>query len=227
VIVAVFEFQGAGSASSILLRFGRDVLVAGFVIGAGVTLLFAAWERREFKFRYSEKWRPESLPPVPQPRSSPQRPAVHILGGMALILFWGMAMSLPALYWVWGGRGVFSASAELYEMRLPLWLLTMFAISQTWLKYTRFAAAEWRRFLRIATNVAAVVIVVLLLRTGDLLVPGPNWDPSEGKSLTTLNQMLSGSLVLVCIWSALGSVAELRRTVRGPGGHCQTAGSVS
>jgi hypothetical protein len=42
VIIAVLEFQGTAAAVSILLRLGRDILLAGFFIPAGVTLLFAA-----------------------------------------------------------------------------------------------------------------------------------------------------------------------------------------
>src|ERR1700689_4709978 len=75
VIIAVFQFQGTMTAGSILLRLGRDIFLAGFFIAAGVTLLFAVWEYLEFKFRYSEKWKPESLPAVPPPiRKSPQPP---------------------------------------------------------------------------------------------------------------------------------------------------------
>jgi hypothetical protein len=37
----------------------------------GVTLLFAVWEYLEFKFRYSERWRPEALGPVPPPGRQP------------------------------------------------------------------------------------------------------------------------------------------------------------
>ena len=31
-----------------------------------------------------------------------------------------------------------------------MWLLVLGGISQSWLSYTRFAASEWRAFLRIA-----------------------------------------------------------------------------
>ena len=65
VIVAVFVLQGTATAGSVLPRLGRDILLAAFFIGGGVTLLFAVWEYLEFKFRYSERWKPESLPPVP------------------------------------------------------------------------------------------------------------------------------------------------------------------
>ena len=51
IIVAVFAFQGKSAAGTILLQLGRDILLAGFFIAAGVTLLFAVWECLEFKFR--------------------------------------------------------------------------------------------------------------------------------------------------------------------------------
>ena len=208
----------SATAGLILLRLGRDILLAGFIIAAGVTLLFAVWENLEFKFRYSERWRPESLPPVRQPPKPPKpRPVVQITGGVVWIIFWAMALFLPEMYWVWGGRGVFSASEAVYAMRLPMWLLALGGISQSWLAYTRFATAEWRPFLRIAVNVAGIALAVFLLRGGDLLVAGPNWDPTQAKPLATLNQMVGGVLVLACIVAGLLCVHELRGFIRKSG----------
>jgi hypothetical protein len=216
VIVAVFTLQGTATAGSVLLLLGRDILLAAFFIPAGITLMFAVWEFLEFKFRYSERWKPESLPPVPrirQPRS-PQRPMVHIAGGVAWLVFWALALFVPGLFWIWGGRGVFSPSEAAYAMRLPLWLLAAFGISQSWLNHTRFATAEWRRFLLTAVVAAGLVLALFLLRGGDLLVAGPNWDPTKAKSLATLNQMISGVLVLASAFSGLLCLHELRRSVR-------------
>jgi hypothetical protein len=228
VIVAVFTLQGTATAGAILLPLGRDILLAAFYIPAGVTLMFAVWEYLEFKFRYSERWKPESLPPIPpiwQPRE--QRPVVQMIGGVAWLIFLAMALFVPGLFWVWGGRGVFSPSEAVYAMRLPVWLLALFGISQSWLNHTRFAAAEWRRFLRIAVVVAGLVLALFLLRGGDLLVAGPNWDPTQGKSLATLNQMVAGVLVLGCVFSGLLCLHELRRSVRRLGRDRQTADSAS
>ena len=229
VIVSVFAFQGASPAGTILLNFGRDVLLAGLIIPAGVTLLFAIWEYLEYKFRYSERWKPESLAPIPRighPRSQ-QRPMVHISGGVVWLVFWAMALFMPALSWVWGGRGVFSPSDAVYAMRLPLWLLAAFGISQSWLTHTRFAAAEWRRFLRLAVVVAGLVLGLFLLLGGDLLVPGPNWNPTQAKSLATLNQMTAGILVLVCVGLGLSCLRELYGSLRRTGGPRHTADSTS
>ncbi len=219
VIIAVFEFQGTAAGGSILLRLGRDVLVAGFIIAAGVTLLFTIWEYLEFKFRYSQRWKPESLPPVPPPVRPPKqpRPVVQIIGSVVWLIFWAMALLLPGMYWVWGGRGVFSPSDAVYAMRLPMWLLALFGISESWLNYTRFSAAEWRAFLRVAMNVAGIVLAIAVLRTGDLLVAGPKWYPAQAKSLATLNQMVGGVLVLACIFGGLQCVHELRRFLRAKG----------
>jgi len=215
LIVAVFVFQGTTPAGTILLRLGRDILLAGFFIPAGVTLLFAVWEYLESKYRYSERWKPESLPPIPP--SIPQRrsrPVVQIIGGIVWLIFWAMALFLPGLSWVWGGRGIFSPSETVYAMRLPLWLLAFFAISQSWLCYTRFATSEWRRSLFTSVNVAGLALAIYLLRAGDFLVAGPNWDPGQAKSLATLNQMVAGVMVLACIFSGLLCVSELRRYMR-------------
>jgi hypothetical protein len=233
VIIAVFQFRGTATAGSILLRLGRDILLAGFFISAGVTLLFALWEYLEFKFRYSERWKPESLPPVPPPVRQPKqpRPAFQIMGGVVWLIFWATALFLPGMSWVWGGRGVFSPSAAVYEMRLPIWLLAFFGISQSWLGYTRFAASEWRAFLRVAVNVAGIILAIFALRAGNLLVEGPNWVPAQSKPLATLNQMVGGVLVLACIFGGLLCVHELRRLIRKSGRRLgrdrQTADSVS
>ena len=228
LIIAVFQFQGAATAGSILLRLGRDILLAGFIIAAGVTLLFAAWEFLEFKFRYSERWKPESLPAVPPPARQPKqpRPGVQIIGQVVWLIFWALALFLPGMSWVWGGRGVFSPSDAVYAMRLPMWLLAFFGISQLWLNFTRFAAAEWRPFLRIAISVAGMALAIFLLHEGNLLVAGPKWVPAESKSLATLNQMVGGVLVLACIFAGLLCVHELRRFMRKPGRHMDNPRSV-
>jgi hypothetical protein len=221
IIVAVFALQGTSAAGTILLQLGRDILLAGFLIAAGVTLLFAVWEYLEFKFRYSERWKPESLRPVPPPNRQLQklRPLVRVTGGIVWLTFFALALYSPWFFWVWGGRGVFGPSEALYAMRFPLWLLALFGISQSWLTYTRFATARWRQFLRAGVIVAGVVLAIFLLRTGDLLVAGPNWDPTQGKSLATLNQMFAGVLVLACIIFGLGCLRELFRVVRHLGSH--------
>jgi len=220
LIITVFEFQGTATAGSILLRLGRDILLAGFLIAVGVTLLFAVWEYLEFKFRYSQTWKPESLPPVAPPirQAQPQRrPVVQVIRGVGWLIFWAMALFLPGMSWVWGGRGVFSPSDAVYAMRLPMWLLVLAGISQSWLNYTRFAAAEWRAFLRVGVSVAGIVLAISVLRAGDLLVAGPKWVPAESKSLATLNQMVGGVLVLACILTGLLCVHELRRFIRKSG----------
>jgi len=219
IIVAVFQFQGTAAAGSILLRLGRDILVAGFIIAAGVTLLFAAWEYLESKFRYSERWKPESLPPVTPPvrPPTPLRSLFQIVNDVVWLIFWTMALFVPQFFWVWGGRGVFSVSETVYAMRPALWLLAFSWISVSLLGCTRFVTAEWRRFLRTAVVAAGLVVALVLLRGGDLLVAGPRWDPTQAKPLATLNQMVGGVSVLACIVAGLLCLHELRRFIRKSG----------
>ena len=229
LIVMVFAFQGASSTGTILLALCRDVLLAGLIIPAGVTLLFGLWEYLEFKYRYSDRWKPENLQPVP-PRGyqpSKSRPMVPIIGGIVWLIFWGLALYSPWFFWVWGGRGIFSPSDALYAMRFPLWLLAFFGISQSWLGYTRFAAGKWRQVQRLGVVAAGIALAVFLLRTGDLLVAGPNWDPAQAKSLATLNQMIAGILALACIVTGLALLVKLIRIVRRPSTHTHTAGLAS
>jgi hypothetical protein len=112
-----------------------------------------------------------------------------------------------------------------------MWLLAFFGISQSWLNYTRFAASEWRTFLRVGVSGAGIALAIFLLRAGDLLVAGPKWVPAEAKPLATLNQMVGGVLVLACIFWGLLCVLELRRYIRKTGrrlgGDRQTADSAS
>ena len=226
IIVAVFTLQGAATLGTVLLLLGRDTLLAAFFIGSLVTLVFAAAEYFQQRSRHSERWKPESLGPVPcvrHPRK--QSAAGHVIGGVALLGFFGLALYSPSLFWVWGGRGVFSPSETLYAMRLPLWLLASAWIAQSWLAHTRFAAAAWRKFVGMAVIAAGMLLGLYLLSAGDLLVAGPNWNATQSKPLATLNQMLSGVVALACIVAGLVCVGELRRSLRRLDKDRQTADS--
>jgi len=225
LIVVVFAFQGTSPAGTILLRLGRDILLAGIIIPAGVTLLFALWEYLELKYRYSERWKPEALAPVPNLRPHPRtpRPMFHIIRGISWLIFLALALYSPWFLWVWGGRGVFSPSETLYAMRFLVWLLAFLGITQSWLGYTRFAAAKWRRALSLGVVAAAVALTIFLLRTGDLLVAGPKWDPTQAKSLATLNQMLAGILALACILVGLAFLGKFIHIIRRWSDHTHTA----
>jgi hypothetical protein len=191
-------------------------LLAAIIIFGGVTLLFALWEYLEFRFRYSDRWKPETLGPVPVPGARPEkaRPVVQVIGGIAWLTFAALALYSPWFFWFWGGRGVFSPSEALYTMRIPLWLLAFFAISQSWLGYTRFAAGKWRGVLRLGLAAAGARLAIFLRGTGDLLVAGPIWNPARAHSLATLNQMIAAVLVLGSIVAGLALLQTFIRVVR-------------
>src|SRR5579862_1739586 len=101
-IGAAFAFPGTEPAGSILLYLSRDIVVGGFLIGAGVTAVFAVWEYLELPFPYSERWKPEHLPAVPppirQPRIARPRPIPKIMSGVAGLFFFAMALFWPAMF---------------------------------------------------------------------------------------------------------------------------------
>jgi len=218
VIVAVFVFQGTSPARTILFNLGRDVLLAAIIIPAGITLLFAAWEYLDLRFRLSERWKPETLSPVPPctPQAAQNRPMVHVIGGIAWLIFWALTLFSPSFFWVWGGRGVFSPSDALYAMRFPVWLLAFSWISLSWLGNTRFAASKWRQVLGKGVIIAGVALAIFLVSSGDLVVAGPKWIPAQAKSLATLNQMIAGVLVLACIVVGLDFLRRFIRFMRRP-----------
>jgi len=192
------------------------VLLAAIIIPAGVTLLFAVWEYLETRFRYSERWKPEALAPVPScpPQPAKPEPWVQIIGGIVSLIFGALALSSASFFWVWGARGVFSPSDTLYAMRFPLWLLAFVWTALSWLGHTRFASSKWRQVLVTGVIIAGVALAILLVRTGDLLVPGPKWIPAQARSLATLNQMFAGVLVLACIVAGLAFLRSFVRVVR-------------
>ena len=217
-VIAALVFRGTAPGGSLLLYLSRDIMVGGFLIGAGVTAVFAVWEYLELPFPYPERWKPEDLPPVPpplrQPRIAESRPIVKIMGAVAGLFFFAMALLWPAMFWVWDRTGTFIPSATVYAMRLPWLLLALLWISQTWLNYTRFAEADWRAFLRIAVHLAGLVFALVLLCQGDLLIPGPNMNPTQGAGLANLNRFFAVVLLVSCISSGLQCVGEWRRSRR-------------
>jgi hypothetical protein len=224
-VVAAFALLGNGSAGSILLYLSRDLMVGGFLIGAGVTAVFAVWEYLELPFPYLERWKPEHLPPIPAPirqvRNAQPGPIVKFMGAAAGLFFFAMALFWPAMFWVWDRRGIFSPSATVYAMRLPLLLLALLWISQIWLNYSRFAKAEWRPFLRIAVNIAGLVFALVLVFPGDLLAAGPNMNSAQGAALASLNRFFAVVLWVSCISSGLQCMRELRDVRRAAGWRLQ------
>ena len=150
-----------------------------------------------------------------------------IISGISWLIFLALALYSPWFFWVWGGRGVFSPSATLYAMRFLVWLLAFFGITLSWLGLTRFAAAKWRRALSLGVLASGVALTIFLLRTGDLLVAGPKWDPTQAKSLATLNQMLAGTLALACIIVGLAFLRKFIHIMRRSGNHTHTADMTS
>ena len=90
-------------------------------------------------------------------------------------------------------------------------------------KGTRFAAARWRQALRIGLVVSGVALAIFLLGTGDLLVPGPKWDPTQAKPLATLNQMIAGVMAVACLLIGLAFLRTLIGLIRRWSGHTPTA----
>ena len=187
-----------------------------FFIPAGVTLLFAVWEYLEFKFRYSERWKPESLPPVPPPIRQPQAAAAHgsdhRRGRVAHLLGYGVVLTLVSSGS--GAEGAFSARQRPFTRCVRpcgCWPCSGFLSRGLAIRASPRPSGGGSCAPRVI--VAGLVLAIFLLRTGDLLVAGPNWNPTQAKSLATLNQMVAGVLVLACIFSGLVCVHELRRFV--------------
>jgi hypothetical protein len=163
----------------------------------------------------------------PHPQHGTPRPVVHVIGGIAWLIFWALALYSPRFFWVWGSRGVFSPSDALYSMRFALWLLAFLLVCQSWLRHTRFAAASWRRVLGTGIVAAGIVLGVFLLTTGDLLVAGPKWTPTQAHSLATMNQMLAGVLAVACILAGLAFLPTFIRIIRRSSDRPRTANSTS
>ena len=65
-------------------------------------------------------------------------------------VFCGMALFLPAMSWVWGGQRRFRpVCGRLRDARCHCSCWHCSGLRNSWLNYTRFAAAEWRPVLRI------------------------------------------------------------------------------
>lgn len=72
-LVAALAFRRTAPGGSSLLYLSRDIMAGGFLIGAGVTAVFAVWEYLELPFPYPERWKPEYMPPVPPLIRQPAR----------------------------------------------------------------------------------------------------------------------------------------------------------
>jgi hypothetical protein len=213
IIIAVVMFTKSPHPGAVLLHLWRNLWLGGISAVGWITIVFAAMEHFQVKFRYLAKWNPRSLPAIPHRKAQPP-PIVQIVVGTVLLVLWAITLYSPRLMLL-GRASVFNVSPPWYAMRVPLLLLAVFGIARACLKLTRFASAEWLPLVRIGINISGLAFIIFFLRAGDLLVPGTNWNPSrDGASLAIVNQIVSWSLVGASVLSALMCLHELRRYVR-------------
>jgi hypothetical protein len=214
IIVAAFLFAKSPHAGATLLHLLGNIWLGGVATVGWITVVFVAIEHFQVKFRFLERWNPRSLPAIPRRRAEPS-PIVQIVVGTFLLGLWAMVLYSPRMMLL-GGTSVFNVSPAWDAMRLPLLLLAAFGILRACLKLDRFARAEWVPLVRIGLNSAGMALFILLLQAGDFLVRGTHWDPSRyGDALAIVNRIISGSLVLACVLSALMCLHELRGYLRG------------
>ncbi|HTB19854.1 MAG TPA: hypothetical protein VK708_17150 [Bryobacteraceae bacterium] len=209
VISAAFLFSRNPHSSAPLIHLWRDLWLGEISAVGWITLAFIAWERFEIKFRFVERWNPRSLPAIPRKRLQP-RPMVQIIAGAILLALWTLLVTRPRLMLL-GSSSVFEISSGWYGMRLPLWLMALAGLAMACLNITRFRLAEWLPLVRIGINLAGLAVCISLLRAGDLLVAGANWDPSRwAQVLTTVNFVIACVLAGVCVLYVLIFLHELR-----------------
>jgi hypothetical protein len=189
------------------------------MVFAWVTFVFALIDRYVPRLPFLAGWKPESLPPVP---ADPRMPSTaqlvaEIVATMAGALW---VAAVPQHQWLLFGPG--TALIELgpgaLRFHLPILFLIVANLVVMWTALVRPSATAWRRKVRIATDIASLVLIGLMLGAGDPLIVGRAGDASGTERLAELmNTLLRIGLVIAVVAIIGRELLRLFNRARVPG----------
>ena len=182
---------------------------------AVVTLVFAVLERFGFPADHLRKWTPESLPePLDRPQSQWES-ALEVGLGIAFLLWWTGAVTLPQFSEAGGVR--INPAPVWADFYLPILIIASIQLGVNLMKWLR---PRWKRaasLLTIGTSIALLAVIAGLHRaeTWVIVRPTTSMDPIGATRLgESVNLATQIALVVVAVMMVLQVAGELWKLAR-------------
>lgn len=213
-VLATGRPPGEAIAPLASFPFGPAITVFGWV-----TLVFALIDLNMGRFAGVERWNPFTLP-EPKPDSAPHSRLALLFEIIASTIFLIWWLVMPTFqFLVFGPLAAVLDLAPVWQaVHLPvagLWLVSLYAL---WAVLLRPDWLRYRRAVSVVTNLAAIAVVIVLLRAGTYVTLAPGADLAQhAKIADAVNLAFRlGMVAFICV-STLEIARTLWRLGRGPG----------
>jgi len=181
-----------------------------------VTLAFALIEAAAGRVRAWERWDPRTLPPatLPAPRPSRFETGLDLVLSTAFVVWWAGMPHFTFLRTL-ANSGIEMAPAW-SAFYLPVLVVAIASVAAKAVVLVRPDAQAFRFVTGLVTTAAGMVILMLLLRAGDLVVfsvPDRQAEPLA----RVVNMALRVSFVVAIVVSAVTTALDTRRYLRARG----------
>lgn len=211
--------HAAALVATVLTYFQTAMFAVGII-----TIVFGLLARYQPTLG-QEKWDPRKLPRVRTPRDPLQIPlfgsAIEVAWNLLFVLWWVDFFRLPVGY---GQEGDAVRVLMLPVWHSVFWPILLVALAALGLAAVNLARPWWTRAragIRLAIDAAALVLSLLLLRTGYYAdVSGPGLPAVKAAEATHgLNLSLQITFAIMAVVFAFAVVADFRRLLQKPGNH--------
>jgi hypothetical protein len=192
---------------------------AALTIFFWVTAAFALLDFAIARVRIDEKWDPRTLPPVrtTAPHASRLEVGFELVIGALFILWWTTVARAPEF--VFGpARSFLSLGPAWLDFYAPVLTVALASLVAKSIMLVRPDWVTFRLVTGVVMSVAALVLMGLLLRAGDLVVPASG--SAEAAALARVANMgLRVSFVVASMIIVAATIVDVRRFMRGRPTH--------
>jgi hypothetical protein len=210
IAAAVFIANGKpfGDAMQALVPLPFTV---GVIVFGWVTLVFAFLDRQLHRLPFLTSWNPATLPPVRPARapSTVQRVG-ELLITAACVVYWA---AVPNNQWlVFGPAWMLVRLGPIWQaVHIPILVLASAAVVLQWMKLAHPESSTFRSVAHIAMNLAALVVLGVLMSAGNLVVAVPSADARLADVAQLANIVATVALVIAAIQVVIETVREMAR----------------
>ena len=206
--LAIFSLAaGEGDLDSVIARTVEDLSTFAFAAAGIITIVFAVLERNDFPANHVAKWAPDQLPELDDQPQGAWRSAIEVGLGIAFLLWWTGAVSIPA------GPIRIEAGPAFAAYYMPVLLLVSAQLAVNVLKWLRPRWQTPTRFLSIGLTVATVALIASIYRAGTwVTATAVNVDASHATRIAeSVNLSIKAALLVTAVALIIQALGEARK----------------